>query len=198
MGVWRIEENAGDLISRLQLSKEERTHIDQFKDTKRYLHWLGSRVLLRTMIDTDEFIELETFSNKRPKLLNFPFQVSISHSHDMAAVAISRAYELGIDIERIHPKVLRVKHKFLSKEEIDTLESVAETQAIEQGIVYWCAKEAMFKWYGKGQVEFAKHLHVRNIQPNLANTDLKKTGEEKHLPIFFDKIDGYILAVAYG
>lgn len=200
VGVWRIDESETDLLGRLQLSQAERAHIDQFKDTKRYLHWLGSRVLLRTMIDTDEFIELKTFSNQRPKLLNFPYHVSISHSHEMAAVAISPKNDLGIDIEWLHEKVLRVKHKFLHPTEISALNGLSNSKAIEQATIYWCVKEAMYKWYGKRGIRFASQLRVQQIYPGKheADTALLDNSRKLTLPIFYEKINGYILAVGYA
>jgi phosphopantetheinyl transferase len=158
VGVWHITERDEELLAQLQLNEAERQLIDSLKHSRRYLHWLSSRVMLRQLINTDKFIELTSDEKRKPTLKNFPHNVSFSHSHDMAAVIISEHDAVGIDIELINPKVLRVKHKFLSEEALKLIDSDGEVLEL---ITCWCAKEALFKLYGKGGVDFIADLHLK-------------------------------------
>ena len=157
LGVWHITEDADRLIAMLQLDDRESQLLERLKGGKRYRHWLSSRVLLRQLLNTDKFIEMDSDENRKPVLKNFPHHISLSHSDEMAAAIISEQDEVGIDIQKIDSKVLRVKHKFLSDEELALID---EEHAVEQLITCWCAKEALFKYYGKGQVDFIRDLHL--------------------------------------
>lgn len=85
--------------------------------------------------------------------------ISITHSHDKLAVIINEKEATGIDIELIRDKVLRIKHKFLSEEElIDAADNVTKL------IVYWAVKESLYKVYGEKEVDFIKHLKVMPFQ----------------------------------
>src|SRR3546814_11034568 len=55
---------------------------------KRSLHWLGSRVILRTLLNTDKYINLKIDESRKPFLASLPHQVSISPSYDFAAVMV--------------------------------------------------------------------------------------------------------------
>ena len=52
--LWKIEEQAEDLYNQLQLNDSEKAFVEQISNGKRHLHWLGTRVLLRKMLLTDE------------------------------------------------------------------------------------------------------------------------------------------------
>ncbi len=74
LGLWKIEEDAAFFLSHLQLNEEEKLKADQLKSPKRYLHWLASRVLLRTLLETERFIEMSFDEYGKPYLDNFPYK----------------------------------------------------------------------------------------------------------------------------
>jgi hypothetical protein len=59
-------------------------------------------------------------------------------------------------METIHPKVLRVKNKFLA-----IAEQEAAGDDINKTLIYWCTKETLYKLYGRKQVLFKEHLQVK-------------------------------------
>ena len=82
--------------------------------------------------------------------------ISISHTLNTVGIAVSEKFKLGFDIEGIRPKILNIKHKFLSVEEltfIDT-ESVAELTKV------WTAKEALYKMSGRNGINFRTELFL--------------------------------------
>jgi len=157
--IWRIEESEEELLSKLQLDRREQTLLASFSKGKRKLHWLATRVLLRKLLQTNEFINCPSDANGKPYLVDFPQKISLTHSFDYAAVMISDVKEVGIDMELIKDKVLRIAHKFLKAEE---LAFIPEEDKIAQLYACWCAKEAIYKLQGNTGVSF---LHNMTIEP---------------------------------
>ncbi len=153
--IWKIEEQADELYSQLQLDEHEKAYYEQLKIGKRNLHWLGTRVLLRKLLRTDEYIDCKVDSHGKPYLVNLPYHISLSHSFDYAAVMISKKHYVGIDIEQVKEKVERIAHKFMRQEEMDFIN---EKDKINQLYVCWCAKEAVYKCFGQKEVSFANNI----------------------------------------
>ena len=87
--LWRIEEKAEDLYKQLQLDKHEKAYVERLSLGKRHLHWLGVRVLLRTMLNTSEYIDCKVDEHGKPYLVDLPYHISLSHSFDYAAGMMS-------------------------------------------------------------------------------------------------------------
>ena len=158
--IWKIEENAEELLAQLQLKHHEISYLDTLISGKRNLHWLSTRVLLRTMMNTDEYIDCQVDSSGKPYLTNFPHHISLSHSFDYAAVMISEKKAVGIDIELIKDKIERIAHKFMTKEELSFISS----NRIEHLYACWCAKEAIYKLHGRKSISFLETYHYQAIQ----------------------------------
>jgi 4'-phosphopantetheinyl transferase len=153
--LWRIEEEADTLYQQLQLNEQEKAYVEQLANGKRHLHWLATRVLLRTMLDTSEYIDCKIDSHGKPYLVNLPYHISLSHSFDYAAVMISKSRPVGIDIEQIKQKVERIAPKFLTPAERATIDI---DNKIEHLYICWCAKEAVYKCYGQKEVSFLDNI----------------------------------------
>ncbi|GAA4330729.1 4'-phosphopantetheinyl transferase superfamily protein [Mucilaginibacter gynuensis] len=153
--LWKIEETAEDLYVQLQLNDEEKAVVEKLGTNKRHLHWLSTRVLLRHMLSTNEYIDCQVDSHGKPYLVNHPYQISFSHSFDFAAVMISKKYHVGIDIELVKEKVERIAHKFMNPNERGF---ISEERKIEELYVCWCAKEAIYKCYGQKEVSFLDNI----------------------------------------
>ncbi len=197
-GLWQISESADDLINRLQLSNQELDMIKAFQSGKRYLHWLASRVLLRSMLNTDKYIEMEIGNNGQPVISNFPFKVSITHSHEMTAVIISDSNEVGIDVELIQPKIMKILPKFLSENEIKDLGNNLNPQNV---CIAWCAKEVMFKAYAAGGIDFKSVLSLdlnKLGKHGVLNGRLRKKNIFQEYAIIYELISGYVLAYTLG
>jgi 4'-phosphopantetheinyl transferase len=156
--LWRIEEGADELYNQLQLDEDEKAFTKQLSKSKRYLHWLGTRVLLRKMLGTEEYIDCKVDTHGKPYLVSLPYHISLSHSFDYAAVMISKTSPVGIDIEQVKQKVERIAHKFMSDRERAFIE---EKHKAEQLYVCWCAKEAIYKCYGQKEVSFLDNISLQ-------------------------------------
>lgn len=92
----------------------------------------------------------------KPIVSNANFNLSLSHSKQWAAAAVSKEIMLGIDIETIENRIERVAHKFLKKEELEAIKK----DRVETLILYWSAKESLYKLYSKKQLDFAEQLLI--------------------------------------
>jgi 4'-phosphopantetheinyl transferase len=154
--IWKIEEEADELYSQLQLDEQEKAYYERLKAGKRNLHWLGTRVLLRKMLKTDEYIDCKIDAHGKPYLVNLPYHISLSHSFDYAAVMISKE-PVGIDIEQVKEKVERIAHKFMRKKEMAFIEPANK---IPQLYVCWCVKEAVYKCFGQKEISFLDNIFL--------------------------------------
>ena len=113
------------------------------------LRLLG-KVLLRNILLENGYSELSSlaklqyFDNQKPRLDGINF--SISYSTDLAVVAISKKYNIGIDIEKILPVNYLDFSSHFGKKELNLLKETT-------GILFfklWTRKEALSKATGKG------------------------------------------------
>jgi phosphopantetheinyl transferase (holo-ACP synthase) len=71
---------------------------------------------------------------------------------------------VGIDIEEPTERILRIMPKFLSERERNEFTPHNIELLVETATTLWSAKEAMFKWYGMGEVDFRQHLQIDSIE----------------------------------
>ena len=162
IAIWEISETDEELYNMLQLDEKEEQHF-QTLSKARQKQWLGSRVLLRTLLQTEQYIALTIDEHRKPSLNNLPFEISISHANHMTAVIIYQGKKVGIDIEKISERILKIKNKFLSSEE---LKFIAAANELEQLHVCWGAKESLFKLYGKGSLPFIDGIKIADFKYN--------------------------------
>ncbi|RZJ74981.1 MAG: 4'-phosphopantetheinyl transferase superfamily protein [Flavobacterium sp.] len=194
LAVWKIEETEEQLLSSLQLKQHELDVIASLSNGKRALHWLATRVLLRTMLNTADYIDCQMDEHGKPYLVNSDTHISLSHSYDYAAVIISKGKQVGVDIELIKMKIKSIKHKFLSDVELAQKQIGDNTNGL---YVAWCAKEAIYKWHGKKGLEFKQHIHIKPFklkdEGSLQALVELPAGTKELTVNYFKTKDGYML-----
>lgn len=194
LAVWKIEETEEQLLAGLQLKQHELDVIATLSNGKRALHWLSTRLLLRTMLNTQEYIDCRMDDHGKPYLVDSDTQISLSHSYDYAAVIVSQHKKVGVDIELIKHKIKSIKHKFLSDLELSQKQIGDNTNGL---YVSWCAKEAIYKWNGKKGLEFKQHIHIKPFKLKDEGAlqvlvDLPEGSRELEVK-YFKTADGYML-----
>jgi len=196
--LWKIEEQSDDLYSQLQLNDDEKAFVEGISNGKRHLHWLGTRVLLRKMLNTEEYIDCRIDDHGKPYLFTLPYHISLSHSFDYAAVMISRKSPVGIDVEQIKQKVERIAHKFMRPAELGFIEP---DHKIEQLYVCWCAKEAVYKCYGQKEVSFADDILLQPFKFNgqgAVEALLQKGQVELNYTVGYMQYEDYMIGYVKG
>lgn len=121
------------------------------------VEWLACRVAIRQLTEQQGLPYAGLYKDEygKPHLIGAPWYVSLSHTNGWAAAVLHRSRPVGIDIEPVRDQFRRVVPRVLSESEI-------EHAAGDPGrlAVYWCAKEALYKLYGKRQLTFREHLYI--------------------------------------
>ena len=146
IGVWEMTESENDLEK--EFSKKT---LPKFKSTKRQIEYLCTRLLLKK-INPKLNISYNQFG---APTINNDENISISHSDKYVAIIISKN-KVGIDIEKISNKPLKVIQKFISKND-----NVKADQ--KEASLAWCAKETLFKYHMKGEIDFKKNINIKEI-----------------------------------
>lgn len=197
--IWRIEEDVDNLKNRLQLDARERSILEKLHPGKRKLQWLSTRVLLREMLKTSEFIDCPNDEHGKPYLANFPQKISLTHSYDYVSVFLSDDKEVGIDLELVKPKILRIADKFMKEEELEFIPFQDEELAIKTLYACWCAKEAVYKLQGRKGVSFRDNMTISPFEftaQGVLHLDLLTENEQKRLEVFYEEFQEYMLAFA--
>jgi len=156
VAIWDIREDEKWFRSNLNLFPEEEKSLDKIKGKGRRIEWLAARYLLHKMSKREVRGALIKDEFGKPHLEDSEWKISLSHSSGMAA-AIAGAASVGIDIQVFVPRIDRLAHKYMRAEEFASLEVNTFLRHLH---VYWCAKEALFKIYGRKQIDFKKNLLV--------------------------------------
>ncbi len=195
LGLWMIEETEAYFVKHLDLSNLEKIQLNAIKGHRR-MEWLAARWLLHLMSGREMRGACLKDEHGKPYLQNSLYDISISHCRELAAV-IAAPKLVGIDIQKIVPKILRIQEKFMHPKELD---AVDEDTRIEQLHVYWGAKEALYKAYGLRKIDFKKHLYVQPFV--FKNGKAKTTGRidkadfQKNFEIYYEQLDEYMLVYA--
>lgn len=192
LGIWKIEEDETYFRNELWLDEHEIEFLDKIKAENRRLQWLASRLLIRKIINPKGQILMEWDSFGKPVIINYDFEVSISHSSDMVSVIVGDR-KSGNDIERHDRKVERIARKFVRDDEMDFVEENIKTKYY---ITFWAAKETMFKYYGGGGIDFKKHMKVFPFEMKEKGNFLMhylKEANPHELTLNYEWIDGHIL-----
>ena len=156
LAVWKITETEEFFLSEVPLQRAI-TH-----PQKRLQH-LAGRYLLKYLFADFPLSLIRIADTRKPFLHDEVYHFSISHCGDFAAAIVSKKKRVGVDIELVSKKVTSVLHKFLSDEEQLQFSSALNDQPQCYATLFWSCKEAVFKWYGLGSVDFRKHIVVKQV-----------------------------------
>lgn len=168
VAIWKIAEEETFFSNHVPLQRSI-TH-----PHKRLQH-LAGRFLLKHLFPEFPLALIQIADTRKPFLKDELFHFSISHCGDFAAAIVSKEARVGVDIEIVSDKIQRVQYKFVSKEEMFNVQrSMLNVQAEgthlqlstvnRQLTLIWSCKEAVFKWYGLGDMDFKKHMQLQHIE----------------------------------
>lgn len=157
--IWEVSESHQFFKEALLLSHDELEFVKTLNN-KRELEWMASRYLMQHVLDIDLKANLRKDKFGKPYLLQDDVHISISHSHEFSAIAMSPKI-IGIDIQLELDKISRIAAKFISQEETLFIE---EEKKIAYYHTIWGAKESMYKAYGRKEVRFKEDMLLESFQ----------------------------------
>lgn len=155
LGIWEISETSDSLLKEYQFSSKEKEEFEKIKAEKRRIEYIASRLLVQNLLNVKNEIIYE--ATGKPILKNQAFNISISHSANLVAVLISKK-NIGVDVELCNRNIDKVAKRFLSNEEFRTVENSNNPQIAK--IIYWGAKESIFKCSDYNGVHFYKQILI--------------------------------------
>lgn len=159
LAVWKIAEEENFFLEKVAIDPPA-SH-----PNKRLQH-LAGRYLLQYLYPDFPIELIRIADTKKPYLQDDPLHFSISHAGEYAAAIISSTQRVGIDIEIVSPRVEKIKHKFLHSTELESIAHLSGDELINQLTLLWSAKEAVFKWWGKGGVDFSEMIRTSSFSCN--------------------------------
>lgn len=185
VAIWKTDETELELIDLLTkrgISTEGKPNISNPLKIK---HWLATRLLVNEFFDDVTII----YNALGKPILSNNWFISISHSNEFAAIIVNKKTECGIDIEKISPKVDRIKHKFLNSSDLINITT------LEELTLYWGAKEALYKYYGKKEVLFIEHLFINDFSINNTNFigKINMPNFKVEVPMTWEKLEDFML-----
>lgn len=154
-GIWRIEEPESFFLEKVPVKR------DVSHPYKRLQH-LAGRFLLPTLFEDFPMKEILVADTRKPYLENEQYHFSISHCGNYAAAIVSSRQRVGVDIELVTPRIHTISHKFLTETERHFLQDweLLSKVHLELTTILWSAKEAIYKWYGIGSLDFRAHMQL--------------------------------------
>lgn len=194
LGIWKIEETEAFFKGNVP------QHRDVTHPHKRLQH-LAGRFLLQYLFPDFPYEQILIAETRRPFLPDERYHFSISHCGDYAAAIVSSRGRVGVDVEIPVPKILRISDKFLSREEHQLFNVPFSDQPADHDTsknqlptLLWSAKEAVFKWYGEGAVDFRQHIQLEEIDHGNETIRCRFVKTNTALQIHYREFSGLVLA----
>jgi 4'-phosphopantetheinyl transferase len=199
MGIWKIEEQPEELRNQLRLTPAEDAYYETLRSELRKKHWLSYRSILKSLMDKGS-TELVYDEFGKPHSTNRDYHLSVTHSGIFSAAIVSLEGAVGIDIETLKDRVERVKDKFLSADE---KESIGNVKRLEKLYIHWGAKESLYKLHGKPEVEFARDILITPFEymtDEKGECSARMTTPQgtKEYSVHYEKIEDYMLVYTIG
>lgn len=164
------------------LSGDELERCDKFKSAKRRREFIIGRGALRTLIGQclkldPSALNIVYSEHQKPCLPEAvpgaPATFNLTHSHDLALIALTLERDIGIDIEYLRADVdfRKLARRFFSKQEVQSLESCTDARLTAAFFACWTRKEALLKALGKGIAFGLKEFSV-SVDPLDREVDL--------------------------
>ena len=160
-----------------------------------------SNVLKEQFLATRKILELEnsdyiiTYDLDGKPSLNSEFNISISHSHEIAALVLSNNRKIGLDVQLKESKILNIQNKFLNKFEKLNIE---DDPSIDILTMLWTSKESIYKAVGLKGISFSKNIKIdKVIEKDKTGKGYYINGTEKvKFDLQFYYLDEYIMCYA--
>lgn len=169
---WDLDRGASDLASEFDeywamLSADERARAEKFrfdKHRRRYVTGRGElrRILGRYLALPPHAIAIDYGTEGKPlcatQANGWTLHFNLSHSENLAALAVANGFEIGIDVENVRPIEESLPTQVFSARERAVFDALPEAQREAVFFETWARKEACLKALGTGFILPPEHF----------------------------------------
>jgi phosphopantetheinyl transferase len=171
-------------------------------DDKNLLKLKKNGILREQFLATRKILALEnsdykiTYDINGKPLLNSIYNISISHSHEIAAIAISDNSNIGLDVQLKESKIFNIQNKFLNKSEKS---NIGDDPTVDILTMVWTSKESIYKAIGLKGISFSENIKIdKVIEKDKTGIGYYINGTEKvKFDLQFFYVDEYTICYAY-
>lgn len=186
--VWRVSlDQPDERLDRFRrtLEPDELNRASRFHFDKHRRHFIVARGFLRSIVG--RYLEMQ------PKALRFSYgpygkpalasehvlRFNLSHSHEVALLAVALDAELGVDVEHIRADFAseEIAQRFFSRAEVEVFNSLPKDEQVAAFFRCWTRKEAYIKAIGKGLSQALDGFDV-TLAPDAAPALLRAEGDD--------------------
>ncbi len=210
---WHIAEDVTSLVRAVSLNDLSQKRLDGMKSESQQKAFLAVRMLLQHLGYSDHDLTYDAagkphlkqelrgikYENENPIPITYYPQpnnkfISISHSHDFAAICISDQ-EVGIDIELRKEKTLKIAARYM---DVRHLEGLTNEEQIAKATIVWGIKEAVFKIKSEKGISFPYNIFESDFKLSDATThaELHFNQQVEPFTIYFQPIANYMFVCA--
>ena len=172
------------------------------KDDKKLFKLKKNNLLKEQFLATRKTLSNEnsdyiiTYDLDGKPILNSEFNISISHSHEIAALVISNNLKFGMDVQFKESKILNIQNKFLN--EFEKL-NIGDDPTVDILTMVWTSKESIYKAIGQKGISFSENIKIdKVIEKDKTGIGYYINGTEKvKFDLKFFYIDEYTICCAY-
>ncbi len=189
-GIWKITEDEQTLLRQV---KDYESISDTITHPEKRLEFIAGRVLARNVLESlgkpFEGVTKDVFG--KPFFKQNTYQLSLSHSFPYVAALADIRKSVGIDLEQVKKKLLKIGPRVLHPLELQDAGNDETKHCI-----YWCAKEALVKIYGKKDLVFSEHLFIDPFKPEkegILNGKIITNKTETVIPLQYFVFDNFVV-----
>jgi 4'-phosphopantetheinyl transferase len=175
----------GDYLD--HLTEQETERYFTFTHIKRKMEFVATRILRHRIFG---FTHIHYDAYGAPYIEGEGF-ISISHAKGLVGIAFSKDFPVGLDLEKIDTRLLKLCSKFLSLEEKESLNT---SSALEMTKV-WSGKEALYKIAGRKGIIFSTELHLSLLENNRWKGRIHSGDKIHHTEISIFTLDDLVVSV---
>ena len=171
-------------------------------DDKNLLKLKKSNILREQFLATRKILALEnsdykiSYNNNGKPSLNAKYNISISHSHEIAALVISDNSKIGLDVQLNENKIFNIQDKFLNPTE---KLNIGENPSLKILTMIWTSKESIYKAVGLKGILFSDNIKIEKVvEEDKIGIGYYINGTEKvKFDLKFFYVDEYTICFAY-
>ena len=186
------------------LSDKELERAEKFRHESGRNHFIVCHGILRYILSQyankrPDHLNILTDSNDKPFLVHKEIFFNLSHTRNMAAIAISRKSEIGIDIELIRENkhITNIAKRYYSESEKKLIEHSG--QQLHEFFLIWTRKEAFLKALGLGIRTRLNTIDLGQTQNTILFDSVRAVPEKNihsEYHIYSEIVNGHLLSVA--